>query len=144
MLVTRKADYAIRSLLVLARAPDEPMSASEIGEKGQIPEFFVGKILHTLARAGLVDSERGARGGYRLARPAESIHLLGILEAIQGEPVINTCAVASDRCSLSQGCPVHPVWVDLRREVEARLRVMDLATLARTHPVPAPPHPERS
>jgi Rrf2 family protein len=122
MLVTRETDYAVRCVLYLAREKDLVANVTEIAHAMHIPKTFLAKILQRLVRQGIVGSLRGMHGGFRLAKNTADISLLDIMEAIQGPAGINVCAVNSKRCKMSSSCAVHPVWVDIRREVERRLK----------------------
>jgi Rrf2 family protein len=122
MLVTRETDYAVRTVLYLAKAPVQQASATDIAQTMQIPKSFLAKILQRLVRSRILTSSRGARGGFRLDQPTTEISLLSIMEAIQGPACINVCAVDARRCGLSNACMVHPVWVKMRQEVETTLR----------------------
>lgn len=122
MLVTRETDYAVRCVLYLAREKDLVANVTEIARAMHIPKTFLAKILQRLIRSGIVGSLRGMHGGFRLAKKPADITLLAIMEAIQGPAGINVCAVDNKKCHMSSSCAVHPVWVDIRREVEDRLR----------------------
>jgi len=122
MLVTRETDYAVRCVLYLAREKDMVANVTEIAHAMHIPKTFLAKILQRLIRSGIVGSLRGMHGGFRIARKPAEISLLDIMAAIQGPAGINVCAVDSKRCGLSASCAVHPVWVDIRRNVETRLK----------------------
>jgi Rrf2 family protein len=131
MLVTRETDYAVRTVLYLAREHDRVASVTEVAQAMFIPKSFLAKILQRLVRNGIVQSIRGVKGGFRLAKKPNEITLLAIMEAIQGLAGINVCAVDSKKCRLSSTCAVHPVWVDIRKEVETRLKKQTIATLLR-------------
>jgi Rrf2 family protein len=131
MLVTRETDYAVRTVLYLAQERDRVASVTEVAQAMFIPKSFLAKILQRLVRNGIVQSIRGVKGGFRLAKKPNEITLLAIMEAIQGLAGINVCAVDSKKCRLSSTCAVHPVWVDIRKEVEARLKKQTIATLLR-------------
>jgi Rrf2 family protein len=121
MLVTREADYAVRTILYLARNSNRLASVTEIAHAMQIPKSFLAKLLQRLVRSSLLMSSRGVNGGFQLARKPSDITLLSIMEAVQGPAVINVCAVDNKLCKLSSTCVVHPVWVEIRKEVEKRL-----------------------
>ncbi len=129
MLVTRETDYAVRCVLFLTRMETEIASVGEIAEKMHIPKSFLAKILQRLVRAGIVESSRGSGGGFWLLKRPEDITLLDILTAMQGVAPVNTCAIDKRRCSLSAKCCVHPIWVDIRRDVERRLATTTMANL---------------
>lgn len=129
MLVTRETDYAVRTVLYLARNRSRLVSVSEIAEAMQIPKSFLAKLLQRLVKHGLLISSRGVKGGFQLAKKTSAITLLDIMEVMQGPAGINVCAIDSARCNLSSTCAVHPVWVDIRKEVERRLGRVTIARL---------------
>ncbi|WP_455381740.1 RrF2 family transcriptional regulator [Salinispira pacifica] len=129
MQFTRKTDYAIRCVYYLARHPDQVTVIGEIASRMKIPNSFLAKIMQKLARAGLVESHRGVKGGFTLSREPARISLYDVILAMEGPVVLNMCAVHSKECGLSATCSIHPFWVELRRDVEARLKGEDFATL---------------
>lgn len=102
--------------------PDKAVPTREIASAAEIPKAFVSKILQKLTRAGIVTAQRGAQGGFCLAVPADQISLLDVIDAIQDTPFATACAVDARLCSRSAACAVHPVWADLNRQIQARLR----------------------
>src|SRR5512143_547580 len=102
-----------------------------------IPKSFLAKVLQRLVRSHILTSMRGVNGGFRLAKKPSEISLLTILEAVQGPAAINVCAIDSKRCRLSATCSVHPVWVDIRHELEKRLRRQTMDKLAGNKKSPA-------
>ena len=130
MLVTRETDYAVRTVVYLARAGDRKVSVAEIARAMLIPKTFLAKLLQRLARSHILSSSRGVNGGFKLARHPSHVTLLDIMEAMQGPAGINVCAIDSNRCGLSKTCTVHPVWVDIRKEVEKRLKRVSVSKLA--------------
>lgn len=94
----------------------------EIARKVYSPKSFVAKILQKLARADIVKSYRGVKGGFTLAKKPKDINLLDVIEAVQGPVVMNVCALDKRLCRLSKTCSIHPVWVDVRKQVERLLR----------------------
>ena len=122
MLVTRETDYAVRTVLYLAKNRDRTASVKEVAKVMQIPKSFLAKLLQRLVRSHILTSMRGVNGGFQLAQLPSEITLLSIVEAIQGPAGINVCAIDSKRCKLSSTCAVHPVWVEIRKEVEKRLK----------------------
>ncbi len=131
MYITREADYAVRCILLLSKEPQRIVSAKEISRSMAIPRSFLSKILQRLSRNGIVKSTQGASGGFELARKPEKINLLEVIEAIQGPSAMSVCAIDKRACSLSRKCTVHPIWVELRNEVEKRLKKETFAKLAK-------------
>ena len=101
----------------------------EIARKMHSPKSFLAKILQKLARADIVKSYRGVKGGFQLARKPREITLLDVIEAIQGPVVMNICALDKKMCRLSNTCTIHPVWVDVRKQVEKMLTKKTFASL---------------
>lgn len=114
--LNRNADYALRLMLEVG-ASSGAVSTAEIARRQEIPYQFLRKVARTLVGEGLLKSERGARGGLRLARPGESITLLEIISAF-GPPSLNRCTVEPPRCDRRDICAVFPVWAEAQKEVE--------------------------
>jgi len=131
MQITRETDYAIRCVLHLSESPDRVFMVKEIANSKKIPREFLAKILQKLTKAGIVESIRGVKGGFRLTRKPEDINLLEVIEVIEGPVAMNRCAINRRLCSLSDSCSVHPVWVDVRRKVEDILKSHNFAMLSK-------------
>jgi Rrf2 family protein len=127
MQITRETDYAIRCVHFLSSREDGTLIVDKIAEQMCIPKTFLAKILQKLVKAGIVKSFRGAKGGCQLTRKPADITLLDVVEAIQGPVAMNACALDSSVCGLSSKCAVHPVWVEVRKEVETILRKKNFA-----------------
>ncbi len=122
MRITKQTDYAIRCVLYLSQNHSEVKVVDEIARAKSIPKVFLAKILQKLARAGIVRSHRGVKGGFELAKRPKDISLLDVIEAIEGPVAMNICAIDKRMCNLSNTCSVHPVWIKLREETERKLR----------------------
>ena len=129
MLVTRETDYAVRTILYLAKERNRTASVTEVAHAMHIPKSFLAKILQRLVKSNILTSTRGVNGGFQLAKKTSDISLLSIMEAIQGPAGINLCAIDSKKCKLSATCSVHPVWTDMLKEVERRLKKQTIAEL---------------
>src|SRR5208337_1890751 len=116
MEITRETDYAIRCILYLSGKPGEISMIDAIAREMQVPKSFLAKILQKLARASLVKSFRGVKGGFQLARSPAEVSLLDVVEAIEGEVALNVCALEQGLCGRSSTCPVHPAWVEIRKD----------------------------
>lgn len=128
MQITRETDYAIRCVYYLAGKAGEVTMVGEIARKMDTPKSFLAKILQKLARANIVQSFRGVKGGFQLARKPKEINLLEVIEAIQGPMVMNICALDKKMCRFSSTCTIHPVWVEVRKQVEKLLRKRSFAS----------------
>ena len=119
--LTREADYAVRCVLEVARFGR--MSAAEAARRQEISPAFLGKIVGSLAKAGVLSTRRGVGGGIDLGRPAESLTLLQVVEAVQGPFAINQCLIHAGSCDRQQGCYVYPLWVKAQNDMKAALNV---------------------
>jgi len=81
-----------------------------VAQRQDIPPALLAKLVPLLVRAGLLDSQRGARGGLVLARSASEISMLEIVEAIEGPIAINRCTATPVQCNKVDRCSIHPVW----------------------------------
>lgn len=129
MEITRQTDYAIRCILYLSGKQDQPTVVDEIAQEMSIPKSFLSKIVQKLSRAAILESFRGSKGGFKLARKPAEISLLDVIEAMQGTAAANKCAVDKAQCNLSCTCIVHPVWIELRKQTEDYLRRINFENL---------------
>ncbi len=131
MRLTRAGEYAVRCALYLAMQPgDGDISRRQVSEAMQVPLHFLGKIAQQLAHAGIIQITKGAKGGYRLAKPAKEISLLQIVEAVEGPLGLNLCLIRHDSCDRTSFCPVHEVWQEAQAGLQKTLGKADLASLA--------------
>lgn len=137
--LTRGAEYAIRAMTYLARYPEDHIaSLHEIGEAQDIPESFLAKILQSLVRGGLTVSQRGAHGGFALARPASQITMQQVIEAVDGPISVNRCVLSPEDCDRNASCTVHVAWL------RAQDRLMDvLGSVTLESLVPSTPATDR-
>ncbi|GIX45466.1 MAG: Rrf2 family transcriptional regulator [Candidatus Hydrogenedentota bacterium] len=126
MRLTKKAEYAIRAMIALGRAGDQPVTIQRIATSQGLPKKFLEQILLALKAQGLVESHAGPHGGYRLARPTESISLADILNAV-GDRLASR---AGKRSRSSTGSStLETLLEDIRRCVSAKTRQISLAQL---------------
>jgi len=138
MRTTAKADYAVRAAVELAAAAaGEPVKADQIAEAQSIPLNFLENILAELRRAGIVESRRGAAGGYLLARPPEDVSLADVIRAVEG-PLANVRGMSPDLLEYEGSAEkLRDVWVALRSSVRSVLEQVTLADVAKGE---LPPH----
>ncbi|MDD2582918.1 MAG: Rrf2 family transcriptional regulator [Desulfuromonadaceae bacterium] len=130
MELTRKGEYAIRGIVYLAGKPiDKVCLLSDIAAAVNVPPTFLAKIFQQFSKIGLVKSFRGTGGGFMLGRPAESITLLEVVEAVEGPVIPNRCVVYPSNCERSEYCNVHPVWKRVQDEVRGVLEGVTLKEL---------------
>jgi Rrf2 family transcriptional regulator, iron-sulfur cluster assembly transcription factor len=129
--LTRGGEYAIRAMTYLAGFPEgHVVFVRDICEAQDIPESFLAKILQSLVRDGLAVSQRGARGGFGLARPATEISMRDIVEAVDGPVALNQCVLWPESCERSGDCAAHKAWVRAQEQMMAVLDTVTLSSLA--------------
>src|SRR5262245_59518077 len=128
--MTRRTDYAVRAMLVLARHPDETLSSTQISEHTQIPVRFVTQVMGHLVRAGLAQGVIGRTGGYRLVSEPESVSVLSIVQAVEGDGGRPQCVLRGGLCGGGSPCEIHFVFADARDAFTNRLAATSLAAVA--------------
>ena len=129
-MITREADYAIRCVLYMSAAEGKLTNVKEIAEPMEIPQSFLAKILQKLLKAGLVESVRGAGGGFKLMKKPSDINLHEVVVAIDGTMSLNRCVDDPASCELSHDCVMHPIWQDVSEELAELLKKKDFKSLA--------------
>jgi Rrf2 family protein len=130
MRVSAKSDYALRALIEISTRPGgDAVSAEELGRLQDIPHGFLQAILADMRRAGVVLSQRGQAGGWRLARPAEQITLADVIRSVDG-PLVSVHGLRPESVSYNDTASVlQHVWIATRsslREVLERVTIQDL------------------
>jgi Rrf2 family transcriptional regulator, iron-sulfur cluster assembly transcription factor len=128
----RRADYAIRATLDLARAAESGgrRKARAIAEEMSIPASYVPQIMAELVRAGIARSVAGPDGGYVLAQPPAQITMLQVLRAVDGEPTSTACVLRGGPCRWEEACAVHEPWMQAQGALLDSLEQTNFADLA--------------
>jgi len=127
MQISARADYAVRALLALAAAETDSATAQWLADRQSLPRKFLEAILSDLRRGGVVRSQRGAEGGYRLARPAAEITIGDVLRAVDG-PLAGVRGERPETAAYDGAAEHLPVvWVALRAAVRSVLDEVSLA-----------------
>ncbi len=122
MQITRQADFALRAVIYLSRLEEnEKVATSLVAEDQEIPPSFLAKIISQLSITGLIHTSRGARGGVSLAKPADEISVLDVIEAIDGPVFLNECTGNSTSCPFLDSCPLRDVWREARTDLVDKL-----------------------
>ena len=135
MRVTTWTEYSLIISIHLAkrgRTSPSPVAARELADAERLPPDYVEQILLRLRRAGLVESVRGARGGYMLARPPAEISVRDVMQASEHQTFEVNCEthpVDAERCSPGATCSIRPVWHALQQRVDELLASITLADL---------------
>lgn len=138
--ITREADYGIVLMTGLAQLDGQPCSAAALAQQRQLPVPMVGKILKTLARSGLLTSQRGAQGGYSLARSATEISAADIICALEGPLAITECMTNTDSCLRQEYCDVSNHWSRINAAIYTALQSISLAEMSRPYLAHQPLH----
>jgi FeS assembly SUF system regulator len=128
--IGKLTDYATLILATLAADRTRLQNATALSERTHIAAPTVSKLLKQLHRAGLVNSARGTRGGYQLARDPESISAAAILDALEGPIALTECSSASGHCGIEHTCSVGRAWQKLNLAIRRSLNEISLAQLA--------------
>ncbi len=131
--ITREADYGILLMTGLAQTEGQPRSAAALAQQRRLPLPMVSKILKVLTRAGLLNSQRGAQGGYHLARPAMDVSAADIISALEGPLAITECSAddAHEGCIRQEHCDVSGHWPRINQAILTALQSISLAEMSR-------------
>lgn len=114
-MLSRTGLHAIRAMVALAELPEgKYVGAGEIAKAINAPQNYLGKLLQTLAREGLVISQKGLGGGFRLAKPAEEITLHDIVDPTEHLERWSHCILGRTNCSDANPCALHGQWKIIR------------------------------
>ena len=142
--LSRLTDYAVALLSHMGKEGEEDLwAASDLAEKSELPMPTVAKVLKNLAKSGLITAQRGASGGYRLARTTKEISIAEIIEAMDGPIAITDCTDGSahDSCKIKGVCQLSGGW----NKVNAAIRkALTNVSLAEMHTAPMFFEPQRS
>ncbi|ASV76248.1 Rrf2 family transcriptional regulator [Thermogutta terrifontis] len=131
-MMSKTAVHATTALMILAELPPGSfLGADEIARRVKAPRNYLGKILQKLAEEGLLESQKGKGGGFRLARPASDISLYDIVEPIDKISRWEGCLLGQERCTDSAPCPVHARWATVREVYLRFLRETKLSELVK-------------
>ncbi len=143
--LSKLADYGIVIVTELARSPERVHTAPGMAAATRIPQPMVSKILKALARGGVVASTRGAKGGYRLARPAEAMSVADVITALEGPIALTACIEDGPGCcEIEALCPARTNWQRINDAVRRALAGISVAEMALTIPAAFAWHHDRT
>lgn len=140
-MLSKTTEYALRAVIYLAKGGSDNTTSQSIAEATAVPEGYMSKVLNTLARAGIVTSQRGPTGGFALAIPPDELTMLQVVEAVEPLPRIKSCPLELSEHAGGL-CPLHGVLAELVNGVERRLTTTTIADLLQEQIVPLG-HPPR-
>jgi len=137
--LTKRTEYGLIALIHMADRAGQVVSVREVGEHYPIPRRLLAEVVKDLARAGLVESQRGATGGYTLARAAEHITLGDVVVALEGAPLVASCDTHGEGggspCDIEPVCPIRSPLQRLREGIWRLMERTTLRSLSNAGPV---------
>ena len=129
--ITKQSDYGIVLMTLFAGAEEGRVhSTRDLAAGARLPLPTVSKILKALARAGLLQSHRGVKGGYRIARAPAAISVEEIIRALEGPIAITECIEQGSDCEIEGTCPVRTNWQRINAAVKGALASIPLSEMA--------------
>jgi Rrf2 family protein len=130
-MISITSQYALRALAYMAGLPlGSAILSRDLAGATQVPHNYLSKVLLTLRTAGMLQSTRGAGGGYRLNKPADHIYLIDVVELFEGSKAKPTCLLNSRLCSDETPCNAHKVWRELSMVYTGFLVTTTVAAIA--------------
>lgn len=130
MIYSKPCMHGLRAVIyIAARNSDAPVRGEDVAREEDLPQPFLSKILKILSSKGILHSVRGPGGGFRLARAAEQITLLDVVEAIDGTAQFEECALGWKTCQDDKPCPLHDSWKSMRTNLKEYLSQTTVADL---------------
>jgi Rrf2 family transcriptional regulator, iron-sulfur cluster assembly transcription factor len=128
LIFSKSCEYATQAVLFIAKNSSQvPILSRDISVALEIPPHFLSKVLQVLVRDGIIDSHKGANGGYSLGRSAKMITIHDIVRSIDGEKLLDHCVLGFPGCGDHHPCPVHPQWALAKQKI---LDMLDKRTVA--------------
>ena len=128
--LSQTTGYAVRALRCLQEPGGQPVLVEAIAESTGIPRSYLSKLIHKLAKKGLVVARRGHHGGVVLAKASSEITVEDLTDAIDGVAWQKRCLMGMIGCTAEKPCNLHAFWEETRDKIMERLRSVTLADLA--------------
>ena len=130
MKFSKTTEYAIRVMVYLSDNRDSLYPVSKLHQLLKVPSKYLGKLMSSLATAGLVESVQGKRGGFRICPSCEPIYLYQIIELVEGLSDYDRCVLGFDSCSGDNPCSLHQYWLPHLNGIKKMLYSVNLQDLA--------------
>ncbi|MGO9481427.1 MAG: RrF2 family transcriptional regulator [Candidatus Kryptoniota bacterium] len=115
LIFSRQCEYALQAILYISTQPKTKFTnINEISDKLEIPRPFLGKTLQLLVKNKILSSQKGPKGGFKLAKNSKDITLFHVIDAIDGAGFLTSCILGFPHCSGKNPCPIHAEWGKLR------------------------------
>jgi Rrf2 family protein len=129
---SQTSEYAIRALSILARHPhDQFVLVGTLAAGADLPHHYLSKILQNLVRMQILESRKGSKGGFRLARDPDRISLYDVVNAIENLGTTRRCLLGQAECTDERACPLHSFWVRIHNDYLDTLQHTSLGDLVR-------------
>ncbi|MBX3472964.1 MAG: Rrf2 family transcriptional regulator [Planctomycetes bacterium] len=129
---SQASEYALRALTELARSDQRDwVLTSQLAAQLDIPIHYLAKVLQVLARRGMLESQRGRQGGFRLARSPADITAWDVASELDDAKALHGCIMGESECSDETACPLHALWKTIRDRFIRMLQTTTLRDLAR-------------
>jgi Rrf2 family protein len=119
--LTRRGDYAIRAMLLLAQEPGSVLSGAEIARRTNAPQQLVTQVMGMLVHADLARARIGRRGGYWTDEGVGATPILAIVEAVEGDARRQQCVLSGAQCSAANRCQVHDIFASAQEALRSKL-----------------------
>lgn len=121
MKTSRKTDYAVHALMIMAKNKNEELSVKELAEIENVSSSYLAKVMQQLSASGIVSSTEGKKGGYTLSKSAGEINLAQIMELFEGENNFFECVDDIHGCTIKDRCKIHRVFGQAYQKMLAEL-----------------------
>ena len=128
--LSKLADYATVLMTAIAADPARVHNGHELAVRTHVPAPTVAKLLKTLARGGLLESLRGAHGGYRLTRAPEKLSVAEVIRALEGPIAVTQCSTHGGGCGIESHCATRANWRLINAAIREALEAVTLAQMA--------------
>jgi len=117
LMLTQTSEYALRAMVCMARkGSDRYFGVKEIAQETDVPSNYLAKILQQLAKTGILESQKGFSGGFRIALPLAKINLLAIVDPLENISRFHRCVLGQRECNDEMACPLHDAWKGICKE----------------------------
>ncbi|HJQ67201.1 MAG TPA: Rrf2 family transcriptional regulator [Gemmatimonadales bacterium] len=135
-MLSQTAEYALRAVLYIAQHGDRLVQVGEMAQALRIPRNYLSKIVHVLARDGVLESTRGKAGGFRLAKAPDRLHVVQVVSPFDRLDEVRHCLLGRPQCSDRTACAAHTRWKEVAERVAEFFRETTVAELLLGSAVP--------
>ena len=129
MKTSKKTDYAIHALMILAKHPNKELSVEKIAEIENVSSSYLAKVMQKLSGAEIVSSSEGKRGGYSLAKTPEEIDLAVIVKTLEEEKNVFDCVDEVHGCEIRDRCKIHVVFTEAYKKMLNELKKTSISDI---------------